>query len=379
MKKNILIIMILLLLPTFVSANEIGEFKRTINLSLNCDYCKEGIEKSATFQLFANDEIVEDAVITLDESNEFKGSFKDLAVFDENNVEINYEIKKLENKEYKSIPKDEITHEKTPIKKWVQVMPEDIKPGHEYVLFTDNWNHEQNGYGKFVLINGNMYLEEIEAVAEYNNINGKKSYYTLTSNPSEKSIWSTSNVSKDDEEFDTFKDYFMFNSYQKKKLTLSGYNKGDWIHWIFKQSEKEGYYIEEEDAWYTNKVEIIPVEGTIGRFYIASQNINEYGDLSPKHYIGIDHFYKVVAQTEPDYSAQFLAFEYVEEEVETVNNLDVGVVLCAKDELEETKEEVKVEKDEKNPETDNGIFTIAIIALSVSSLIIIALRKKFLF
>ena len=52
--------MILLLLPTFVSANEIGEFKRTINLSLNCDYCKEGIEKTATFQLFANDEIVED-------------------------------------------------------------------------------------------------------------------------------------------------------------------------------------------------------------------------------------------------------------------------------------------------------------------------------
>ena len=72
MKKNILIMMILLLLPTFVSANEIGEFKRTINLSLNCDYCKEGIEKTATFQLFANDEIVEDAVITLDESNEFK-------------------------------------------------------------------------------------------------------------------------------------------------------------------------------------------------------------------------------------------------------------------------------------------------------------------
>lgn len=365
MKKLIFMILLILTMPLIVSANEIGEFKRNINISLNCEFCPTSTEKTATFQLYANNEMVEGKSIILDESNNFKGSFEDLEVFDENNVEITYEVKMLKNGEYQSIPEKDITYEKVPIKKWVQVMPEDIKPGHEYVLFTDNWNYEQNGYGKFVLVSGDMHLEETNAIPEYNIVDGKKSYYTLTMEPSEESIWNTLSVSEDDENYDVFKNHIMFNSYEDKKLVLAGYNKGDWIHWIFKQSGKEGYYIDYEDAWYTNKVEIIPVENTIGRFYIATQNIED-GNLLPKQYVGIDHFYNVVAQTEPEYSAQFLAFEYIEEEVEVVYNMQVGTVLC---------EQVKVEEEE-NPNTGNRTITIVTVVSIISMLAIITFTKK---
>ena len=368
MKKILFILAMMLIMPLTVSANYIGEFTRNINISLNCEFCSDDTEKTATFQLFANGEMVEGASLVLNEENEFKGSFEDLDVFDENYAEIEYEVKMLDGEEYKSIPKEDITYEKVPIKKWVQVMPEDIKPGHEYVLFTDNWNYEQNGYGKFVLMSGDMYLEETNAIPEYNIVDGKKSYYTLTMEPSEESIWNTLSVSEDDENYDVFKNHIMFNSYADKKLVLAGYNKGDWIHWIFKQSGKEGYYIDYEDAWYTNKVEIIPVENTIGRFYIATQNI-EGGNLSPKQYVGIDHFYNVVAQTVPEYSAQFLAFEYIEEEVEVVYNMQVGTVLCEQAKVEE-------ETKEENPNTGNGIITIVTVASIISMLAIITFTKK---
>ena len=368
MKKIVFILIMILVMPLTVSANYIGEFKRTINVSLNCDFCAEDVEKKASFQLFANGEPVEGQKIELSEANEFKGVFADLEVFDENYVEIEYEVKMIEGEEYKSIPKEDITYEKVPLKKWVQVMPEDIEAGHEYVLFTDNWNYEANGYGKFAVLTGDMFLEETNATPEYNIINGKKSYYTLTMEPSEESIWKTEKVLFNDEEYDTFKDYIMFNSYADKKITLAGYNKGDWFHWIFKQSGKEGYYIDYEDAYYTNKVEIIPIEGTIGRFYIASQNISQNGDLSPKHYMGVDHFYNVAAQTVPEYSAQFLAFEYVEDEVESVYNMHIGTVLCEQKILEEPKEE--------NPNTGNGILIFTITALLLSSLMMIRFKKK---
>ena len=368
MKKILFLLIMILVMPLTVSANYIGDFTRSINITLNYEFCDEATEKTATFQLFANGEIVEGQKIVLNEENEFKGSFDDLDVFDEEFNEIEYEIRMVDGNGYKSIPKEDITYEKTSIKKWVQVMPEDIEPGHDYVLFTDNWNYEENGHGKFVLVTGDMYLEETNAVPEYNIIDGKKSYYVLTEEPNEEAIWNSLAVSTEDEEYETFKDHIMFNSYLDKKLVLAGYNKGDWVHWIFKQSGKEGYYIDSEDAWYTNKVEIIPIEGTIGRFYIASQNI-EGGNLSPKQYLGIDHFYNIVAQTEPEYSAQFLAFEYVENDnVEVVYNMNIGTVLCEQKSVEEEKEE--------NPNTGNGILFITILALIASAVTVKGLRKK---
>lgn len=363
MKKVFFMLLLMLIMPLVVSANYIGEIKRSIHISVNCELCPQSVERSATFQLFANDKIVEGQKLILNEENNFEGSFKDLNVFDDNNEEIVYEVKKEVNGSYESIPKEDISYEKSAIKKWVQVMPEDIEPGHKYVLFTDNWNYEQNGHGKFVLMTGNMSLEEIEVVPEYNIINGKKSYFTLVGEPSEEAIWTTSSVSKDDEEYEIFKDYIMFNSYENKRLTLAGYNKGDWVDWIYKQSGKEGYYIDYEDAWYTNKVRIEPIIGTIGRFHIASQNINSYGDLSPTHYVGVDHFYNIAAQTEREYSAQFLAFEYIEsEEVETVYNMKIGTVLCKNMVI--------------SPDTGNKNIVLVIGIFALSFLVIVTRRKN---
>lgn len=365
--KKLLLLIGLLLLPTITFANEIGEFKKTINISLNCEFCAETFEKHATFQLFANGEKVEGKTLLVNEENEFKGSFEDLEVFDENNEEIHYEVKILEGEEYKSIPEEDISYEKVPIKKWVQVMPEDIEPGHEYVLFTDNWNYEANGFGKFALLTGDMYLEETDAIAEYHLIDGKKSYYTLTMEPSEEAIWKTTSVPETDEEYDLFKNYIMFNSYADKRLTLAGYYKGDWTHWIFKQSGKEGYFIDSEYAWYTNKVELIPVEGTIGRFYISSKNVDN-GVVLPTHYLGVDHFYNVAAQTVPDYSAQFLAFEYKEAEVDAVYNMKIGAVLC---------ENKMTDMEVQSPETGNGAIVLALITLLASGIVVFTFKKNY--
>ena len=367
MKKIVFILIMILVMPLTVSANYIGEFTRDINISLNCEFCSEDTEKTATFQLFANGEMVEGASIILNEENEFKGTFEDLDVFDENFVEIEYEVKMLDGKDYKSIPKEDITYEKVPIKKWVQVMPEDIEPGHEYVLFTDNWNYEENGYGKFALMSGDMYLEEINAIPEYNIINGKKSYFVLEGEPSEESIWTTSSVSKDDPQYNVFKDYIQFNTYKDTKLALAGYNYGGWMYFGYRETANENYYIEEEYAFNTNKVKIVPIEGTVGRFYISSINTTGGGAYTVPAYVGIDYYYNVSAQTVPEWSAQFLAFEYVEsEDVEAVYNMQIGTVLC---------EEVKVEKEE-NPETGNGILTIVIAISIISMLAIITFTKK---
>ena len=75
MKKIVFILIMILVMPLTVSANYIGEFTRNINISLNCEFCSEDTEKTATFQLFANGEMVEGASIVLNEENEFKGSF----------------------------------------------------------------------------------------------------------------------------------------------------------------------------------------------------------------------------------------------------------------------------------------------------------------
>ena len=99
--------------------------------------------------------------------------------------------------------------------------------------------------------------------------------------------------------------------------------------------------------------------------YLGSSSLN----LLPKQYVGIDHFYNVVAQTEPEYSAQFLAFEYIEEEVEVVYNMQVGTVLCEQAKVEE-------ETKEENPNTGNGIITIVTVASIISMLAIITFTKK---
>lgn len=373
MKKIIYMMLLILIMPMVVSANEIGEVTRKIELTLNCEYCGEDVSKVAVFQLFANGEPLADKILVLNKKSEYKGSFGELPVFDEENKEIEYEVKYLDGDDYKSIPKDQIKVEKSAIKKWVQVMPEDIKPGHKYVLFTDNWNYESNGFGKFMTITGTMGLEEATVVPEYNIVDGKKSYYVLTSEPSEEAIWETTSVPETDVFYDTFKDYIMFNSFENKRLVLAAYNAGGDLNYMFKQSGKEGYYIANENAFYTNKVKITPIEGTIGRFYISSTAIDFNDEQLEERFAGISHDNTVTTQTVPEYAAQFIAFEYVETEVETIHQIEVGLVLCEQKVLEnQTQTPAPV----PNPETSVGIAGIILVVILLSGTIYFYTNNK---
>ena len=363
MKNKIIIISLMLLtmvLPSMVSASSIGEFKENINISLNIDSCEPDYTPEVKFQLYADNEAVEGKEIVLDKKNEYKGVFEDLPVFKEGTYEeIKYEVKFYENGEYKSISPEEITYKKSKISKWAQVLPEDIKPGHQYALFTYNWNHEENGLGRLALVNGDMALEETNAEADYKLIDGKKSYFSLTQDPSENSLWTITSVPSSDTLYEGFENYWVFTNYQSKRLSLSGFDKGDWIDYVFRQTSKPDGFASSDYSWNTTKVELIPIENEAGHFMITSHNvINE--QIRGTKYMGVDHFYMIKAQAEEEYAGHFLLFEYLDDvEVEEAYNVMVDKVLCKK---------------EVNPETSNKIFIIIIpiltmlIALGVSKI-----------
>ena len=363
MKNKIITILLMLLtmvLPSMVSASSIGEFKESINIKVNLESCEEDYNPEVKFQLFADGEAVEGQEIVLDKNSEYKGVFEDLPVFKEGTYEeIKYEVKFYENGEYRSLSPEEITYNKSKISKWVQVLPEDVQAGHQYALFTYNWNYETNGFGKLALVNGDMALEETTAEADYKIIDGKKSYFSLTQDPSENSLWTITNVPSSDTLYEGFENYWVLTNYQNKRLSLSGFDKGDWIDYVFRQTSKPDGFASSDYSWNTTKVELIPIENEAGHFMITSHNvINE--QIRGTKYMGVDHFYMIKAQAEEEYAGHFLLFEYLDDvEVEEAYNVMVDKVLCKK---------------EVNPETSNKIFIIIIpilimlIALGVSKI-----------
>ena len=361
--KKLLWLLLIMIIPVVVSADHIGEFKKSFNISVNCDQCKSLEGKEAVFQLYVNGEAVEGSKLVLNQDNDFKGSFEDLDVFEDDGItEINYEVRFLDDGEYRPLTEEEISYKTTKVSKWVSVLPEDIQAGHDYVFFTENWNSEINGYSHYVILTGTVRLEASEAVPDYKLINGKRSYYSLVVEPSEEAIWHVENVPEDDPNYELFGDFKMLvNNIDGKKLTLAGYNKGNWVDYIFKYSGKDGY-IESEDAMYNNKVNIIPVEGKRGRFFITSYVV--WPDrVSKVRYLGVDHFNNVVKQTEPENSAQILAFEYVEDqEVSQLIDIQVGTVLCA----------TKV-----NPNTGNKKIALGIIIaiISIGAYLLLKVKK----
>ena len=327
MKKIGLIIICLLLFPLVVKADKIGPFYQTINVNLACDYCEPEENREVTIQLFADGEAVEGKQVILNNDNEFTTKFEELVKFTEDNVEINYEVKLLKDGQYVSIPTSDIQYKKETISKWVSVAYEDLQVGHDYLLQTDNWNQEYNGFSKRVALRGDVTVKGVKPEVDYKLINGKKSYYSLTEEPPENTLWHFERVPSNDANYDTFSDYWQLTDEIGKKLTLSGYNYGDFIDFIFKYSSKDGY-IESEDAEYTNKVKLIPIENKYGRFYIGSTNLwPEPNDNM--HYLGLDGYNQVRAQSELEYGAQFLAYEYVENvEVENVLDVTINTQLC---------------------------------------------------
>ena len=327
MKKRIILLLILFMacIPMVVSAHTL--FYKDITINFKHDGCDENANKEVTIQLFANGEKVEGQEVTLNKNTGYTYTFEDLLVFEgDSGNEINYDIRILENGSYKLISQKNYKHAKTNIKKWAQVLPEDIKEGHTYAIVTDNWNYENNGFSEKIYLRGDITAKGAQILPEYNIINGKGSYYVLDGEPIANSKWVVSKVPTDDPDYNEFKNYLMFTNEGGKKLTLTGYNQGDHINFIYKYSGKSGY-VEDEDALYTNKVTLTPIEDTRGKFYIGSKNLYPAPD-DAMQYIALSgqnqYFASPVMQT----SAQFKAFEYIEAEVEMGSKVLVEGTLC---------------------------------------------------
>ena len=338
MKKKSLILFAITFLACFLGSNSyagrIGDFYQTISVDVNCDTCEdENDEREITIQLFADNEPVPDTETILNKDTGFSVTFDDLAVFrgEKTPEEIVYEARVLEeNGTYRTLRPRKITHETRTVDKWVSVSPENLQDGHNYALLTENWNYEQNGYDKYVLIKGDINLESTTVVADYELVDGNKSYYSLSTEPSASAIWAFTKLATDDPEYSLYSDSWVITNGTGKRLVLSDFAHEDRHDVIWRYSGKNGYN-EVENSLNTNKVSLVPVSDNRGRFRIAAQ-LNWEGELlDPVYYLGINHFYQVQAQTEPDYSAQLLAFEHITKEVKVATSIYYEAELCPTD------------------------------------------------
>ena len=369
MKKIFYLILLLMIMPVFVYANKIGDFYKDINVSLNRELCDPNEEPEVKFQLFADGEALEGKELVLNKGNDFKGVFEDLPVFeDDGYTEIKYEVKFFEDGEYRSLKPEEITYKKEKVSKWVQINPEDIQPGHDYVLFTDNWFYEYNDRDPFILLDGDLYHQYVEVELDYKIINGKKSYYSLLTEPKEETIWHFEKLPETDELYDIYKGYWELTNYDDLHLVLSGYMGYGSNSYFYKVSDNNGLA---EGKTYANRVKIEPIEDELGRFRISSQAYWSEDHLTTL-YLGIGHSVEAKAQKEIDYAAHFIAFEYLEnEEVEQAYNIVVSKVLCES----ETQEEQKEPKKEENPNTKAEKIILVASVFIITGLFAIILKK----
>ncbi|MBP5656352.1 Cna B-type domain-containing protein [Candidatus Saccharibacteria bacterium] len=366
-----LFIFALSFLPTSAHAGSLGDFKQTINVDVNCSYCITET-KSLDVQLFADGQPVEGKTATLTKETGYKTTFEDLDVFKGAKTPelIDYEVKVLKDGKYKSMFDKQVSYETQTINKWIQIAPEDLKPGHSYALMTENWNYENNGHdNKYVFMSSDLELDEATAEANYTIVDGKKSYFALTTEPEDISIWKFDKISSDDPDYANYKNTWTLTgvSSGSKPLVLSDFVYDDHIDTIWRYSSKNGYN-QGENSYNTNKLSIIPVDNTRGRFFIAGKTADTDGVLSDFRYAGVSHFYSVVAQTEPDYSAQFLAFEYVEnQKVQVATDFTYTMELCSKESAAKPD----------NPNTvDHGQITLFSSIFGVSSLALACLLHR---
>ena len=317
---------LILLIPVTVHAS--SDYYKDIVVHFS--ECEGESNGEVTIQLFADGKKVEGEEFVLNRNNGYSHTFEHLQVFmPESPNEIRYEVKYLEDGVYKLISPKNYTYETKTIDKWVQILPEDIKPGHTYVITTDNWNYENNGFSKIIYLRGDITAKGAQVVPEYNIIDGKQSYYVLDGEPIENTKWTVSSVPTDDPDYNTFKDYLVFTNEGGKKLTLTGYNNSGNINFIFKYSSKNGY-VESEDAMYTNKVTLTYVPGSKGRFYIGTKNL--YPEPNNKmQYITLSGQNQYQAGSVMERAAQFKAFEHVNKEVKTGEIELLEESLCKKD------------------------------------------------
>ena len=327
--KKILIMLALLLMPLTVNAFHIEGFEKDINITLNCDDCKDKETREIKIKLFADGEEVPDSEIILNNANDFSGVYEELPIFlDDGFTEIEYEVRFLEDGVYKPFSKTETSYEKANVSKWMSVYPEDVKPGDTIMLVTDNWNHDMNGGPELVITSGDMRLYGINIVADYKIIDGKKSYYSIDDETYDEDEWDVSSVTSDELLYEGFENYVHLKNNEGKNMSLSGFDKGDYIDYVFRQTSKPDGYNDSENSWNTSKVELLPIEDELGRFYITSHNIIN-DEVRGTRYLGVDHNQNVVAQKEQEYGAHFIVFKYFENmEEEQVYNVHINRTIC---------------------------------------------------
>ncbi len=323
MKK--IVLFLLLLIP--LKVNAVTDYYKDLIVNFNHDGC-DG--KEVTIQLFADGEKVEDGEVVLNENTGYSYTYEHLLIFNEHSPnEIKYEVKILENGTYRLLSEKRYTYETTHISKWVQVLPEDIKPGHTYVLTTDNWNVDNNGFSPIIYLRGDVSAKGANVVPDYNIINGKQSYYSIEGEPIENTKWTVSAVPSDDPNYEEFKDYLIFTNEAGKNLVMTGYNRNNSINYIWRASSKSGY-VDSEDSMNTNKVTLTYVEDSKGRFYIGTKslwpepnNVMQYVTLSGQN--------QYQSGSNMSNAAQFKAYEYVDMDIQTGITVVLEDTICDTD------------------------------------------------
>ena len=316
----------------YVPVNATSDYYKDIRISFNSTGCPKENGKNITIQLFKDGEAEGDPVI-LNSSNNYTHTYEHLYIFGpQSPVEIKYDVKVLENGKYRLLSPKHQSHQTKPIKKWVQILPEYIKEGHTYVLTTDNWNYESNGFSKVIYLRGDITAKGAQVLPEYNIINGMQSYYYIDGDPIENTKWVASKVPKTDPEYQQYKDYWMFTNEEDppKKLTLTGYLQNESINYIFKRSGRSGLISSTE--YNSNKMKLTYVDGSKGRFYISAATA--FPDVENRtQYITLSGQNQYQSGDNMDRGAQFKAFEYVDTEVEIGETVDIEESMCPKDEI----------------------------------------------
>ena len=343
------------------SAGHISDFYRDLKVAINCGACEEDNEREITIKLFSDGNPVDGTERTLNNTTGYKVVYEDLEIFrgEKSPDEVQYDVRVKDGNSYKIMPELQSAYSEVSVAEWVQVSPQDLQDSHEYVFMTENWNHEENGQGKYVLMNGRLGLSQTTPYGNYRIINGKKSYYYLDEAPADSDIWTLNKITADDPDYALYPNTYVLTNRDGKKLVLSEFVKDGYSDVIWRYSGKNGYN-ESENSYNTNKISFMAEPSNRGRFRMAAAN-NNAGELLTTNYIGVNHFYQIQSQTEPSYAAQFLAFEYVEQKAYYVSEMDVEYNLCPPE----------------NPQTvDNVLVAIIGIIFGVTGIAIVYRKNR---
>ena len=321
-KKVFLSLIFIFLLFMYLPVNASSDYYKDITISFNSNGCPGEDGKSITIQLFKDGEIEGDPVV-LNKSNNYTHTYQDLFIFGpETPDEIKYDVKVLENGKYRLLSPKHQTYKKEHIQKWVQVPYEYIKDGHTYVITTDNWNYENNGFSKIIYLRGDVTAKGAQVLPEYNIINGMKSFYVIDGEPIDNTKWTATKSNNNT--------WIFTNESEGKYLTLTGYLRDSGINYIFKRSGKTEFVSDTE--YNSNKMQLTYVEGSKGRFYIGTHT--NFPDVDNNmQYITLSGQNQYQAGSDMSRAAQFKAFEYVDTEVEVGETVTIEESMCPTDEV----------------------------------------------